>query len=314
MGEVRGREHVAFPPRSRFIMLPRRPRRAAHAGLALYEAVEPQQRIALEVGRVAARLGLAPLLPGNDRSEVDRAWWAAFVSTVVEPTVGAVSHLAFRVPGNPRVSALAMDARGRPLAFAKLLNSVEPELPAAANAVLSAEPTASFRVPAVLDEGRFERWRYRLLRPLPEGPHRPPPRAPQRLWALVDELHDRLDVLSRPATVPAHHVVCHADLTPRNVRVATDGSWWLFDWDNLRWGPRLADELRYWSAWFAYRARPNVERDAARVLALLRQRGSDHEIREAVDWPDQVRQTYRRIEPELHAAVAAAVTTSATSP
>jgi Ser/Thr protein kinase RdoA (MazF antagonist) len=218
-----------------------------------------------------------------------------------------VASVAFRVPGNPRVSLLAMDAAGRPIAFAKLLNAPQPHVAAAASALLSRAPTRSFGIPLALDEGEFSGRLYRVLRPLPEGPHRPPPLDPARLADVVDEFHERLSELERPPGTPAGHVACHADLTPRNLRVASDGGWWLFDWDNVRFGPRLADELRYWCAWHAYRPKPSVERDSAAVLSLLRRRGSDSEIAEAVAWPEQVRQTYREIEPRLHAAVGAAV-------
>lgn len=295
--------HVGFPPRSRFVLLPPRPRRAARAGLALYEAVEPQQRAALAVGSILARSGLVGLLPTATRAEVDPGWWGSFVADVAEPLVGAVEHLAFRVPGNPRVSAILMDGAGKPLAFTKIVDHPQPALAATAGRQLAAGELVAFRVPATLAEDVHAGVRYRLLEPLPEGPHLPPPHDPQRLWAVVDELRDRLATLPRPPGTPDHYVPCHADFTPRNLRLAGDGSWWLFDWDNLRFGPPLTDELRYWSAAVSYRRRVDVARDARRVLELLRARGSDAEIVEAVRWPDQVRQTYRAVEPRLHEAV-----------
>lgn len=304
--------HVAFPPKSRYLMLPPRPARAARAGLALYEAVEPQQRVAVAAARLLAAAGMMHRLPSNDRPEIDWAWWSSFVRDVVEPVAGPVAKVAFRVPGNPRVSLLAMRADGRPVAFAKLLNAPQPAFAAAAGTALTSVPTASFTVPLTLAEGDYEEKLYRVTRPLPEGPHRSPPLEAWRIAAIADEFHGRLAGLPREHGVPADHVVCHADLTPRNLRVASDGGWWLFDWDNVRWGPRLADELRYWSAWMAYRGRADVARDAPRIVALLRQRGTDAEIAEAVQWPDQLRQTYRPVELELHAAVMAAVAGAAT--
>lgn len=288
--------HVGFPPGSSFVLLPRRPARAARAGLALYEAVEPRQHFAARVGDTLSRAGLAGLLPTRDRSEVDGRWWEAFIATVVEPLVGPVASCAFRVPGNPRVSALALDAAGMPLAFAKLLNTVAPQLPAEVSEILSSADTQSFRAPRTLAEGSFDGWIYRVLEPLPEGLHHAPGYDPNRVARIVDEFHKRLDGVGRPVGVPPSYVLCHADLTPRNLRVASDGSWWLFDWDNVRWGPKLSDELRYWCAWFAYRRKPDVARDAGNVLRLLLARGSAQDVREAVAWPDRVAQTYRAIE------------------
>lgn len=300
---LRPGRHVAFPPGSGFVMLPRAPRRAARAGLALYETVETQQRIAALAGRVLTTAGLARLLPALDRPEVDTGWWEAFIKEVAQPLIGPVGSVAFRVPGNPRVSALMMDHDGRPQGFAKLLNSPAPDRMAALSALLSSAPTSAFYSPRTLAEGERDGWHYRLLEPLPEGAHRAPPFAPQKISAVADEFHDRAGGLPRPAGKPSHYVLCHADLTPRNLRVAADGQWWLFDWDNARWGPRLSDELRYWCAWFAYRRRPDVERDAARVHGLLRRRGSEEEIQEAVHWPDRVEQTFRPIETPMLMAV-----------
>ena len=295
--------HVAFPPGSGFVMLPRRPRRAARAGLALYETVEVRQRVAAFAGRVITTCGLAGLLPRNDRPEVDRAWWERFLREVVQPHVGSVASVAFRVPGNPRVAALLLDDRGRPVAFAKLLNSAAPERTAALSMLLSSHEPATFRVPRTLAEGALDGWDYRLLEPLPEGTHRSPPFAPDMVAAITDEFHERASGLPRPDGVSPAHVVCHADLTPRNLRLAADGRWWLFDWDNARWGPRLSDELRYWCAWFAYRPRPDVERDARRVHGLLRRRGTEADIQEAVQWPDRVAQTFRDVETSILSAV-----------
>lgn len=294
---------MGFPPGSSFVLLPKKPARAARAGLALYEAVEPRQRFAAWVGNTLTTAGLAGLLPTRTRSEVDGRWWESFMREVVEPLVGPVASCAFRVPGNPRVSALALDSAGQPLAFAKLLNTAAPQLPAMVSETLSSTQTQSFRVPAMMAEGTFEGWIYRLLEPLPEGPTRPPGFDPQRLGEIVDEFHGVLADLPRPAGAAWSDVLCHADLTPRNLRVASDGNWWLFDWDNVRWGPRLSDELRYWCAWFAYRRKPDVERDAARIARLLLARGPAAEVREAVAWPDRVVQTYRDVELELLAAV-----------
>ena len=295
-------EHVAFPPRSGFLALPPRPRRAVRASLALYEAVGRRQRLVLATAAALARAGLAPVLPHSSLPQVDRAWWRALVHDRVEPLTGPVAHLAFRIPGNPRVSALLMDAQGRPLAFVKVLSEPDSHLVRASGRLLTEVPTRSFRVPAVLDEGQLEGTAYRLQRPLPEGRHRAPPHAPVLLWEVVDELHGVLSPFFGP-----DEVVCHGDLTPRNLRVASDGAWWLFDWDLVRPGPRLADELRYWCAEAVYSWRGDLPTRAARVLRLLLARGDGEEVRRAVSWRGRVLKTYRPQEQALHQLVARGV-------
>lgn len=295
-------EQVAFPPRSGFLALPPRPRRAARASLALYEAVGPRQRLVLAAAGALARAGLAPVLRPSTLPQVDRNWWGVLVRERVEPLTGPVHHVAFRIPGNPRVSALLMDAGGRPLAFAKLLSEPDSPLVRDSGRLLTEVRTQTFYAPAVLDEGQLDGTSYRLQRALPEGRHRPPPHAPAALSQVVDELHDVLSPLCG-----ADEVVCHADLTPRNLRVASDGAWWLFDWDLVRPGPRLADELRFWCAEAAYSWRGDLPTRAARVLQLLRSRGDDEEVRRAVRWPGRVMRTYRPEEHALHELVARGV-------
>jgi hypothetical protein len=49
--------------------------------------------------------------------------------------------------------------------------------------------------------------------------------------------------------------------------------------------PPLADELRYWTAHHAYSLRLNPRRAAGHIVNVLRTRGSDDDIREAVAFP-----------------------------
>jgi hypothetical protein len=297
------RSYVGFPPGSGLLMLPASPPRAARAGLALYEAVERRQRFALAGMNLLTRIGLQTLMPNAAARAMDWGWWERWIDEVARPVVGAVGHVAVRIPATARVCVLLMDRDGRPTGFAKILDAEEPEQSSRVLKLLAEAGPRSFRVPAILAEGVFDGTAFSLSEPLPEGPHRRPPRDVVRVRAVLDEFTDHLSPIERPPAVPAHHVLCHTGFTPRNLRVTGDGGWWLFDLDNVRWGPRLAAELRYWSADFAYRARPRVGRAAAHVLRLLRERGTDDEIREAVHWPGHTR-TYRHVEREIHLRVA----------
>ena len=294
---------MAFPPGGTLLALPRQPNRALHAGLALYDGVTPRQRMLLATGRLLARTGIAgAVLSDAATPPLDWDWIEAWVAEVAEPVVGAVEHLAVRLPPNGRLCLLLMDAAGQPVGFAKLTDAALSPLSAVARAALSAEPLESVAVPRTLSEGTYQDRHYILFEPMPSGPNHRPPADHDRIHAIAEEITERLSVVPRPEDVPADHVLGHSGFTPRNLRRAADGTWWLFDWDFVRWGPRVAPELRYWCADFAYRSRPRVRRDAQRVLGILRRHADDAAIARAALWTGML-PTYRAVERELHAAV-----------
>jgi aminoglycoside phosphotransferase (APT) family kinase protein len=138
----------------------------------------------------------------------------------------------------------------------------------------------------MLAHGLFEDHHYQLFSALPNGPKRQPPPDPELIASVVDELQEKLDSIPRRAHSAAHHVMGHGDFSHRNLRLAADGQLWLFDWEYAGWSPRLADETRYWATWFGARVWPRVGRDSTRMLDMLRRRGTDEEILEAVCWPE----------------------------
>jgi hypothetical protein len=287
-----------------FLVVPKSPRRATVAALGLSDAVEPRQRIMFRAAAFAALLGLGRVLPGVARlpAGLNPAWWRDWFEAVARPMLGDASYVGYRVPPNGRVAALLMDHRGKPLAFAKQLSRPPSDLELQISRALQ-HGGAPFNTPQVIAEGEFNSIWYRMYAPLPSGLHRRPPHDPPRLRAILDAWHQSLHHLPRPPGASEDAVVCHADFTPRNLRVASDGRWWLIDWDNARWGPKLADELHYWCAEYCWGLRPRPQQDARRVVALLRQRGTDADITTAADWPEAPARAYRPAELKLRARV-----------
>ena len=294
--------YVGLRPGRSFLVLPAAPRKALWAGLGLYDGVEPLQRALLGAARTLVATRLERLLPANSVEGVDWEWWDSWIDEVAAPLLGPIEHVAIRVPPNGRTCMLLMDGAGTPLGFVKRLAAPLSPFSAQVRDCLDRAPLRSIRVPRTVDEGRHRDQDYILFEPITAGPHRRPPSDPGHIAAIVDELRERLADIPRPAAVKDHHVVCHTGFTPRNVRVAGDGEWWLFDWDNVTWGPYLAPELRYWCADATYRWRVNPDRAARDIYARLRTRASDQDIVEATAWSGTLA-TYRATEQVLRATV-----------
>jgi hypothetical protein len=217
--------------------------------------------------------------------------------------LGGKVHVTIRSWGEGRrACALFTDARGRPLAFVKRYAEGLSPLSRDVRERLDARLGRYVRTPRTLRSGIWEDCEYDVFEVMPPGRHRRPPAQPQRVHLAIDEIRTALEDVPRPAAVAEGHVVCHTGFTPRNLRVTSDGNWWVVDWDNVRWGPRLVYELRYWTAEGAYRWRPSPEREAREVLRTLRTRGTDAEILDAIRWPGHVG-TYRDIEQGIYREV-----------
>ena len=280
--------YIGFPPGKHYLTLPAGNRKVAVGGLALYDATFLHQRFALSAGRVLLRLGIErPFRLRYEPPVPD--WWDRWIGEVAEPIVGRVADTAFRLPGLPeyaqRVTTLLFNEDGRILAFAKHLVRDEPsDLSIAAQELLTAQPAATFRTPALLAHGRFEDMAYHMHAPLPGGGHRQPRPDPAVIEAVVDEIQSALAGLPKPGGTPAHYVPVHRDFLAINLRRASDGHLWLIDWDNVGWGPPLTDELAYWMGGVARRVGPTGDRRTAQVHDLLRRRGTNEQIREAIEW------------------------------
>jgi hypothetical protein len=301
-------KYIGFPPGKHYLTLPAGRRAVQVGGLGLYDATFLHQRFALSAGRLLLRLGIErPFRLRYDPPVPD--WWDRWIGEVAEPLVGPVAHTAFRLPGlpdfAPRVTTLLFDPDDRILAFAKHIVRDEPSrLSIAAQELLTAEPPATFKTPALLAHGRFEDTAFHMHAPLPGGGHRQPHPDPEVIEGVIDEMQTKLAVLPKPADTPAHFVPVHRDFLAINLRRASDGHLWLIDWDNVGWGPPLTDELAYWMGGTARRVGPTRAGRTAQVHELLQRRGTDDQIREAIEWrrghkPQEALPAEQRIRDEL---------------
>ncbi len=284
-------EFLGFPRRTHHIVLPAGPIEATRAGLALYDNTLLHQRLARALGAVVVNLRLQRIyrLGALPASLVDQRWWGAWCEQIAVPCIGPVERAAFRL-WEERIVALLMTASGQPRGFVKVWRN-PPGPPRSAPYMqpevlrrLSTDHRSAFRVCALLLEGTLEGWAYQLFEPLPSGPHRRVAADPGHIARIFDEMRERLADVPRDATIPAHYVIGHGDFSPRNVRQASDGNVWVLDWEYARWSPRLVDELQFWTSEFSLRVRPRPGRDGRHVLTLLRKRGHDADIAEALRW------------------------------
>jgi hypothetical protein len=285
-------DFLGFPRRTCHVLLPASPVRATAAGLVLYDNTRPHQRLVRRLGGalLALRLQRVLRLGRLPAPLLDQEWWEEWCDRVAKPSVGSVGRAAFRF-WEDRIAALLMTESGEPLAFAKVwrdppgpLLRPDPYMQPAVLRCLASDRPRTFRVAAFLAEGTLGGWVYQLFEPLPPGAHRPVAAEPRRLARILDEMRERLSALPRSAGIPSDHVVGHGDFTPRNVREAADGHVWVLDWEYAGWAPVLADELGFWTAQLAWRAWSRPERDGRRVLRLLRERGSEEQIDQALRW------------------------------
>lgn len=126
-----------------------------------------------------------------------------------------------------------------------------------------------FRVPRVLGECFVGEWRVRSFEPLP-ALHRPLALSDIPAVARVSkQVATLLETEAVPhEAVPKHWMPMHGDFVPWNVRRDRQGEIWVIDWEDVGWGPRLADLVRYASAAESLSSRPLAE-SIARARRLL---------------------------------------------
>jgi hypothetical protein len=101
----------------------------------------------------------------------------------------------------------------------------------------------SFAVPEPLGLGGVGGWDYFGMESVLGASHRAPRNPP--LEAIVSEIGSALERLPRDPDTPPHWRPMHGDLTPWNLRELAGGGLVLFDWEDARWAPPLADAVLY---------------------------------------------------------------------
>jgi glycosyltransferase involved in cell wall biosynthesis len=151
-----------------------------------------------------------------------------------------------------RTSALALDDTRTP----RFLVVVEPGGKASLHPKSSVE---SFRVPVCLDSFEYDGWHVRVVEPLPKY-HQATAWELTRIRRVVQDIPKLLDgLLVRPRGMPAHWTPLHGDFVPWNLRESTGGQLWLVDWEDAKWGPPLADAVRYLVADCSLKSTSSVE-------------------------------------------------------
>lgn len=216
---------VAVPRRGRArVQVPAAPRRAAVAGLGLYQPSATPARLATGLATGLARAGLLRALP---RGPLDPAWLAGRLAPHV-PRGGSVAVLATNHAD--RWVARIMDRRGEAVAVAKVVGPAGDagalDREAAALAGSATTLPAPLRAPHLLDHDDG------LL--LVESFRRRPRRAP---WRLDPDVAEALGAWFAADLDAGGRGPAHGDLAPWNL-LRVDTGWALVDWEHAdRAGP-----------------------------------------------------------------------------
>jgi glycosyltransferase involved in cell wall biosynthesis/thiamine kinase-like enzyme len=147
--------------------------------------------------------------------------------------------------GKQRSSMLGLDATGTPCCFVVIEPNKADDFRA------RVPSTRSFRVTACMDAFVYADWSVRQYEPLPRF-HRPARWDPPRIRRVAEDVSVALNgLLTRTAGIPAHWRPIHGDYVPWNLREDDESQLWLLDWEDARWGPPLADLVRYIVAYYS---------------------------------------------------------------
>jgi len=141
--------------------------------------------------------------------------------------------------GKQRSSMLGLDSKGTPCWFVVIEPKDTDDLRSRVGS------TRSFRVTARTDSFVYEAWSVRQYEPLPRF-HRPARWNPAKIRRVADDVSVALEGVLPPAVgIPSHWRPIHGDYVPWNLREDDRGQLWLLDWEDARWGPPMADLVRY---------------------------------------------------------------------
>jgi hypothetical protein len=295
-----------FPPRLGYLKLPVTCRSDALAGLALYSASRPA---ALLVQRAASHFVRAfgvSALPGRSH-----AWSPPLEADVadalrarLETAVGPFDAVAAYKPRQRERASFCMllRRRGRSLGFVKVRPDDERGGLAVERAALErvwrARPD-TFRVLKPIAAGTVGGWHYLMTEALPPVVHQPPAAPP--IDAIVASIRNALASLPRVHGAPAHWQPMHGDFTPWNLRDSA-GTLYLFDWEDVGWGPPAADTVYYRATEAALRDSLPAPIDAPEAVRFWLERVL---ARPAADGVDRFRTGLLHALRALHPAAAA---------
>lgn len=248
--------------------------------MSIYDPITVRKRAAALLLKGFLRSGLSRFLARPDLpAELDAAWWETWLARVATPKLGEVQPAGFRLKLNPlRVSSLLVDLSGKPAGFIKVRQLFD--FGEGARVVACLQQASGFRVAPAIEWGSLADCSFLLTQPLPRGLTRPVRLSQPQVAELLGEFQTLLEPL-RPDGVSPDWIALHGDPGRSNFRIAADGNLWLVDFDDVGWGPKLADWVRFVLAervheWGGDR---RWAKEAARVLAEL---GGNSEISESI--------------------------------
>ena len=239
--------HRLLPP-DKHLVVPTSSRGAARAGITLLTACKSRTLFLQRLAWVGISLFGPKAVPG-ERADIANLIasddWQLLLDQWSDD-VGDFDDMALhlRRPASRHGVSALMTRAGTPVGFVKVRpsNSHSLEIERRALQALNGN-TTSFKTPAVVAHGELGDWSYLALTPLPPFIH------------TTERSADFLTISSEYATLlaesqePRPHrsdwVPIHGDLTPWNLRQFRGGEIYLFDWENVTWGPPNADLLWY---------------------------------------------------------------------
>lgn len=247
-----------FPPGWKHIMVPQSSTNAALAAMTIYTGSKRRsllfQRLALSL---VSTFG-PKALPGKAvrwQPPMGESVWDGLLAEWRQElrAFDALAVSLRRQTSRAGFAVLLIDGADT-VAFIKTQPGPTDELSAEyrAQKQMYASKPRSFRVPAPRVVGELGGWAYLAMDPLPARIHMPAMDAPLDL--VLGDIQRGIDLDTRPATIPAHWIPMHGDLTPWNLRQFGDERY-LLDWERVGWGPPGADEALFCVANAALRHR-----------------------------------------------------------
>ncbi len=235
--------YAAFPFPGGCVRLPRTPKAATMAALALYPACRPAASVVQRLAWAAVHVFGARALPGAppwtppfgpETSHSLRLAWASCLGSFDGAAV-----IERRQPSRHGFSCLLLSG-GEPLGFVKV-SCRQAGISMERRVLESAGRTVGFSVPGVLGGGTVDGWHWVALTPLPPVIHRLV--VHPDVEGLSHEVRELLEPVLPPG--PPGWEPMHGDFTVWNLRCIGRRRPWLLDWEDAAWAPRGADSAYF---------------------------------------------------------------------